>query len=134
MAKLMITFGVIAAMVATYVYLDWSIIQILGVAFVLVVVDSADENGPVWRRGLLVVLAFSLMVLGHFVIDDNFMNWGALLLAGVLFFVCIALLSEIFKFKPGDGSVLTAYFLGLIILVPIAVFVLYQGMKGLGYW
>ena len=131
--KFMITIGVLAVIAATYVYLDWGILQILGVAFVLLTVATIDENGPAWRRGLFVALTFSILVLGHFVVDDNLMSWGALILASVLFFICITFISEIFKFKPGDGSVLTAYVLGLIIIFPIAIFFLYQGMTGLGY-
>lgn len=134
MIKFLIAFGIIAAMVATYVYLDWGFVQILGVAFVLAMVDTADKRGPVWRRGIWITLVFSLLVLGHFVIDDYFMYWGALLLAGLLFIISIALLYHLINPESGIGSVLTAYFIGLITLFPVAVYVLYVGMKGLEFW
>lgn len=134
MTKFIITFGILATTVATYVYLDWGVMQILGVWIVLVAVNTANENGPVWRRALLVSLAFSLMVLGHFVISDNFMYWGALLLSCVLFIVSFTCLHYLFNAEPGAGSTLTFAFLGIIITAPIAIYVLYEGMNGLGYW
>lgn len=134
MAGFITTFTAIATMVAAYVYLNWGIMQILGVAFILITVNAAVENKPAWQKNLLVIVVFSLMVLGHFVINDNIMNWGALLLSAVLLLICILLISGIYKLKPGDGSVLTAYVLGLIIFFPIAIYTLYQGMQGLGYW
>ena len=134
MIKFIVTLGVIATMIATYVYLDWSFIQILGVAFVLGMVDTADERGPIWRRSLWVALAFSLLVAAHFVINDDFMYWGALLLSCVLFIICISLLKYLFTAERGAGSTLTFSFLGIIFIFPIAIYVLYLGMKGVGYW
>jgi len=134
MIEFIITLSILATAVASYMYLDWSIIQILGAAFVLVAVNTADEKGPVWRRTLLVSLTFSLMVLGHFVIYDSFMYWGALLLSGVLFITSISCLHYLFNAESGAGSTLTFAFLGIVSTAPIAIYVLYVGMSGLGYW
>ena len=134
MIDFIITLGTIATMIATYVYLDWSIIQIFGVAFVLGMVYTADERGPIWRRSLWVALTFSLFVAGHFIIADNFIYWGALLLSCLLFMISISLVHYLFTAEPGAGSTLTFAFLGIIFIFPIAIYVLFLGMKGLGYW
>lgn len=134
MTKFIISFSAIAIMIATYIYLDWSFLQILGVCFVLIAAHTADEKGPVWRRGLLVSLVFTLMVLGHFVIDDNLMYWGALVVSCILFIVSIYSLNFLFTAKPGAGSVLTMALLGVIICFPTAIYVTYLGLNGLGYW
>jgi hypothetical protein len=134
MIGFLITALVLSVAVATYMYLDWGVLQILGIGFLLTMAHEADEKGPAWRRILWVIFAFSLLVLGHFIIDDTLFYWGALLLSGLLFFISIAMLFNLFNSKPGDGSVLTVYFLGLIILFPVGVWVLYVGLEGLGYW
>ncbi len=124
--------GLVTA-VATYVYLDWSIWQIFGVLFVVSFAYIADEEGPKWRQTLWAVLAFSLMVLAHFVVSDNILYWGELLLSAIFFLIAISALLALMNSKPGDGSVLTAYFLGLILCVPLGFLFLYQGLVGLGY-
>ena len=134
MIKFMLTFGVIATIIATYVYLDWSIFQIIGVVFLLAMVNTADEAGPVWRRTLLVALTFSLLVAGHFVVSDNIMYWGALLLSCALFIISFYSLYYLFNAERGAGSTLTVAFLGMIFTFPIAVYVLYLALSGLGYW
>ena len=134
MSKFIIIFGILVSIVATYIYLDWGVMQIIGVGFALVFVNTADENGPVWRRTLLVTLAFALMVLGHFVINDNVMYWGALLLSSVLFIASFSCLYYLFNHEPGAGSTLTFAFLAMIVTAPFAFYVLFVGMNGLGYW
>jgi len=132
--KFIITFGSIAAVIAAYVYLDWSILQILGAVFLLMFAFVSDEKGPIWRKTLWVVLVLLLMVLGHFMINDNVMYWGAILLSALLFIISFFLLMGLINPESGAGSVLTVYFLGVIILTPIAVWTLYTGLNGLGYW
>lgn len=134
MAKLIATFGAIAVMIATNLYLDWSFLQIMGVIFVLVAVDTADETGPVWRKRLLVGFAFSLMVLAHFVVADGVMYLGALIASCVLFMISIYSLVYLFNAEGGAGSTLTFAFISFIFFFPIAIYVLYIGMSGLGYW
>lgn len=134
MTKAIVTFSIIPTLIASYIYLDWGIMQLLGICFVIACIDSINEKRPVLQRVFWDLLALSLMVLGHFVIDDKFMDWGAILLSAILFFTSIALLYGLLNSKSGDGSVLTVYFLGIIIIFPLAIFILYQAMTGLGYW
>ena len=131
--EFLVAFSVVATMTATKKYLNWSLLQDFGAAIVLVAVYVADKRGPVWRKSLLVALSFSLMVAGHFVIDDYYMYWGALLLSCVLFIASFYLLYFLLTAEPGWGSVLSIAFLGLVCSFPIAVYVLYFAMKGLGY-
>ena len=128
-----ITIAVLATVVASYVYLDWNVLQIIGVAFVVTFASVVDEKGPKWRQVLWAILAFLLMVLAHFIVSDTVIYWGALLLSAIFFLLAVSAVFGLMNSKPGDGSVLTAYFLGLIISVPLGFLFLYQGLEGLGY-
>ncbi|BCN92865.1 hypothetical protein THMIRHAM_06500 [Thiomicrorhabdus immobilis] len=124
---------VLVSAVATYKYLDWGVLQIIGVAFVVALVYEIDEKGAVWRKTLWSSLAFSAMVLAHFWITDNSVYWIEVAGSVLLFMLAVALLFGILGHKPGDGSVLTVYFLGLVIIVPIAGILMYKGLAGVGY-
>ncbi len=118
---------------ATYLYLEWSVWQIIGAGLVLSVVFTIDERAPMWRRVLSTLFVFSLMVLAHFFVTDNVIYWGELVFAAFLFLMAILSLFGMMSHKPGDGSTLTAYFLGLIVCIPLGFLFLYQGLESLGY-
>jgi len=120
--------------IITYIYLDWSILQIIGVSFLLIAADSAVDKKATWVRYLAVVTAFGVLVLGHFYIDDSWMNWGTLVISGILFIAAISALFGLINSKRGDGSVLTVMFLVFIISLPLAIYTLYSGLTGLGIW
>ena len=123
----------LATAVVSYIYLDWGVLQIIGVTFVVLFVNVADEKGPVWRRTLWSLFALVLMVLAHFIMTDDIVYWIELIGSTLLFLISVGLVLELMNSKPGDGSVLTVYVLGLIICVPIAGLLLYKGLSGLGY-
>jgi len=129
----LITITALATVVASYVYLDWSILQIIGVALVVMFASVVDEKGPKWRQAIWGMLAFLSMVLAHFVVTDTVIYWGELLLSAIFFLLAVSAIFALMNSKPGDGSVLTAYFLGLVLSVPLGFLFLYQGLVGLGY-
>jgi hypothetical protein len=122
-----------AAALATYVYLDWSVWQIIGAALVVMFASIVDEKGPKWRQAVWGMLAFLSMVLAHFVVTDTVIYWGEILLSVIFFLLAVFTMFALMNLKSGDGSVGTAAFLGLIISVPLGFLFLYQGLEGLGY-
>lgn len=130
--QVFISLGVTTA-AATYIYLGWTIWQIIGAGLVLSAVFFIDERGPLWRRVLSALFVFSLMVLAHFFVTDTIFYWGELLLSAIFFLLAILSLFGAMSHKPGDGSTLTAYMLGLIICIPLGFLFLYQGLENLGY-
>lgn len=75
----------------------------------------------------------SVMLAGHFYLDESYISWGLALLSVVLIFVILMIFIAIAGYKSGDGSTITAYVLGLIITVPITGVVIYQTMAAFGY-
>jgi len=134
MKEIMATLVVLAAAIATYIYLDWSVLQIIGVAFLVLFASQVDEKGPVWRKTVWAMVTFSLTVLGHFFVSDNALYWIESVFSALLFALAAGSLIGMLKHKPGDGSTLTVYFLSLVISLPIALLLLYKGMTGLRYW
>ncbi len=123
----------LATAAATYIYLDWTIWQIIGAGIILSVVFTALETEPMWRRVLGTLFVFSLMVLGHFFVTDTVLYWGELLLSAIFFLLAISSLFGAMSHKPGDGSTLTGYMLGLIVCILLGFWFLYQGLESLGY-
>jgi len=133
MIQSLISLIVLGVAVATYMYLDWGILQILGAGLVVLVVYDLDEQGPVWRKAFTAFLAFAFMVAAHFVVTDSVIYSAELVGAGLLLLASIGFVFGMLKHKPGDGSTLTVFFLGLIICAPLGFFFLHQGLAGLGY-
>jgi hypothetical protein len=123
----------LATAAATYIYLDWTVWQIIGAAVVVMFASIVDEKGPKWRQTIWGMLAFLSMVLAHFVVTDTVIYWGELLLSAIFFLLAVSAIFALMNSKPGDGSVGTAYFLGLIICIPLGFWFLYQGLENLGY-
>lgn len=119
--------------VGSYFILDWGFLQILGAIIVMMVAFEIDEKGPIWRRWMWSLFSYDVMILGHFFIDDSVMNWGLVLLSVLLIFIIVMILVGIKDYKTGDGSTITVYVLGLIIVVPITAVVIYKSLGSFGY-
>jgi len=119
--------------VGSYFILDWGFLQILGAIFLMSMAFEVDERGPIWRRWLWSFLMASVMLAGHFYLDESYIAWGLALLSVVLLLVILMIFIAIADYKSGDGSTITAYVLGLIITVPITGVVIYQTMAAFGY-
>lgn len=117
----------------TYVYLDWGILQIIGVIFVLTFVYEMDEKGPKWRQILWTIAAFGVMVVAHFFMADNVVYWIEIAGSVLLFLIAITLFFSISTAGSGAGSVVTFYFLGIVFCVPIAIYLMTLGLTGLAY-
>lgn len=120
--------------IGTYVYLDWGFLKILGATFVMAFAHEVDERGPRWRKALWATIALALMVAVHFFVDDYVIYWLELAGSALLFIIAISLVKGLVNPERGAGSVLTFYFLGAVICVPLAILFLYKGLSGLGYW
>lgn len=92
-----------------------------------------DEKGPVWRRALWPLMAFELMVAGHFLITDTVIYWIEIAGAVLLFMIAAGALFGMLNHKPGDGSTLTVFFLGFAICGLLGLLFLFLGLDGLGY-
>ena len=119
--------------VGSYFILDWGFLQIFGAIFVMSMAFEIDEKGSTWRRWMWALLSFDVMVLGHFFIGESYIAWGLGLLSLVLIFVILMILKGMLDYKAGDGSTITVYVLGLIILIPITGGVIYKTMVAFGY-
>lgn len=117
----------------TYVYLDWGILQIIGVMLVLAVVYELDEKGPKWRKLTWTMTAFGLMVMAHFFMADEAIYWIEIAGSVLLFLTAIGLFFSLATAGSGAGSVLTVYFLGIVLCVPIAIYLMILGLTGLAY-
>lgn len=133
MKNLIFAFLGLATAVASYIYLDWGVLQIIGVMLVVLFAFEADEKGPMWRKTLWSLLVLSLMILAHFFMTDDVIYWIELVGSALLFLISVGLIFALINPEHGAGSVLTFYALGVIICVPIAVLLLYKGLSGLGY-
>ena len=119
--------------VGSYFILDWGFLQIFGAIIVMMVAFESDEKGPVWRRWMWSLFSYDVMILGHFFIDDSVMNWALVLFSVLLIFIIVMILVGIKDYKTGDGSTITVYVLGLLIVVPITAFVIYKSLGSFGY-
>ena len=124
---------ILGGIALAYGYLDWGVWQILGGMIVMSFAFEADERGPVWRRWTWSMLSGVLMILGHFYLDDVFLDWGLVLLSAVLLLIIFAILMGIKDYKRGDGSTITFYVLGLLVTVPVAGVVIYKTLAAFGY-
>ena len=119
--------------VGSYLILDWGFLQIFGAIFVMMMAFEIDERGSTWRRWMWALLSFDVMVLSHFFISESYIAWGLVLLSLILIFAILMIFIAIAEYKSGDGSTITAYILGLIILIPITSGVIYKTMAAFGY-
>jgi len=132
--QIVMTIVVLAIAIASYIYLDWGVLQITGVGFVVLLVYEIDEEGPAWRKSVWALLSFLVMVLAHFFVPDNAIYWIGLGFSALLFLAATASIIGLLNHKPGDGSTATLFFIILVISLPVGLLILYNGMVGLGYW
>ncbi len=119
----------IAVAVLCYIYLDWGILQLLGVTFLVSAPFSAFEKLSTASRLLLSAIIFGLLVAAHFYLNDSIFYASGLLLSAVLYLVAIGCLLGLINHKPGDGSLLTLYFLCIVFTTPLATYVLYTSLS-----
>jgi len=119
--------------VLTYHYWDWGLLKILGGIFLIGLASELDERGSWWRKISWIVLAFAIIVLGHLWVSEVALNWLELLAGVILLGVVFSLLQALRHSQPGDGSVLTFYFLGVVLFTPFALYLLYDALASLGF-
>lgn len=119
--------------VGSYLILGWGFFQILGAIFVMTMAFELDEKGPVLRRWIWALLTFDVMILGHFYINDTYLAWGLVVLSSVLVIIILMIFNAIREYKTGDGSTITFYFLGLIVVIPITGLVIFNTLAAFGY-
>jgi hypothetical protein len=73
-----------------------------------------------------------LMVLAHFFVPHEAIYGFEILGSLVLFGFAGAAFYGLRNAKAGDGSVLTLYFLAMLVLVPMGGLFLYWGLSGFG--
>ncbi len=123
----------IAIATLCYLFLDWGILQLIGVTFVVSAPFSAFEKLSTASRLLLSAILFGLLVAAHFYLDDSIFYALGLLLSAVLYLVAAICLRGIIKPQAAIGSLLTVYFLGTILLTPLATYVLYTSLHKLAW-